>query len=585
MVGQLLSDSNHLLIRVAISPNGWTDDFLCLEWFKKVFVPYASKRNVTGLPIVLVFDGHGSHTALEMAEHAEEHNIILFCSPPHTTHYLQPLDVNFFGPVQRRWADRCDDLAMEGALVGERGMTRETLIPEYLAIRDAVMATPDLVKNAFRKTGLYPFDPNVLGDETSPAFAPSHLSSTQAHLPASFPVTIPSAPEPERQASDSDSGSYWSSSHPSITSASNSETSLTEPESQATPTGSSAITPSTQASTVSSGELTPAVRGQRSSSALEASLLERRRSHTELRRMSEEMLFNYIEGLSDIAEAAIAGQQQAESHAALVGVENGRLKALANKPKGKKRETLNINARVITGPEGKEKREAERARKAEKAKLALASKEKEATRVADRLRNLQENAATRSLSGPVNQNRQKTELEEIVDSLSVLSRNSAEVATALRAEGTREVLAERITKYLEANPDLENDERFVDLFRAGGRRSKRPALADPETDSRLFKSPRIALADIPVRMVPASSIPTAASPPISQPFTALAENQPQYSFRPDHNFNRHAYPALPSSGLRFQVPYSSFPAHGTSPSTMNYTPTASPFGPGYGLPR
>ncbi|KIO16024.1 hypothetical protein M407DRAFT_86487, partial [Tulasnella calospora MUT 4182] len=153
---QLLID---ICSSIAVSPNGWADDFLCLDWFINVFVPYATARNTSNRPIVLIFDGHGSHTAHEMAEHARKHNIILFCSPPHTTHLLQPLDVNFFGPIQKRWADRCDELAMEAVLVNERGMTRETVIPEYVAIRDAVMSTPGLVENAFRKTGLWPFDP------------------------------------------------------------------------------------------------------------------------------------------------------------------------------------------------------------------------------------------------------------------------------------------------------------------------------------------------------------------------------------------------------------------------------------------
>jgi hypothetical protein len=58
---------------------------------KKSFSPQATAQNMSGKPILLIYDGHGSHNTLELIELAREHNIILFCLPPHTTHKLQPL--------------------------------------------------------------------------------------------------------------------------------------------------------------------------------------------------------------------------------------------------------------------------------------------------------------------------------------------------------------------------------------------------------------------------------------------------------------------------------------------------------------
>ena len=37
-------------------------------------------------PILLIYDGHGSHTTLDWVTLARSNNIILFCVPPHTTH-------------------------------------------------------------------------------------------------------------------------------------------------------------------------------------------------------------------------------------------------------------------------------------------------------------------------------------------------------------------------------------------------------------------------------------------------------------------------------------------------------------------
>jgi hypothetical protein len=96
-----------------MSENGWTDDFLCKEWFVKSFIPQAMARNESGKPILLIYDSHGSHDTLNLIELAQQHNIILFCLPPHTTHKLQPLDVGVFGPFSRAWTDHCDEIVLE----------------------------------------------------------------------------------------------------------------------------------------------------------------------------------------------------------------------------------------------------------------------------------------------------------------------------------------------------------------------------------------------------------------------------------------------------------------------------------------
>ena len=56
------------------------------------------ERNTSGKPILLIFDGHGSHKKFKLLKLAKEHNIIIFSLPPHTTYKLQPLDIGIFGP-------------------------------------------------------------------------------------------------------------------------------------------------------------------------------------------------------------------------------------------------------------------------------------------------------------------------------------------------------------------------------------------------------------------------------------------------------------------------------------------------------
>ncbi len=54
-------------------------------------------------PVLLIFHGHHSHISLALIELARDNNIHLLCLPPHSTHLLQPLDVEVFGPVKAAW--------------------------------------------------------------------------------------------------------------------------------------------------------------------------------------------------------------------------------------------------------------------------------------------------------------------------------------------------------------------------------------------------------------------------------------------------------------------------------------------------
>lgn len=198
--------------RVGTSPNGWTDDEIGYEWFKTVFVPQATERNKKAtrqeeaekrqdnhdqpaiddeepvLPLILlIYDGHGSHTTLDWIEHACANNIILYCLPPHTTHWLQPLDVGCFGPLQIAWFNCCDEILDET----EEGMEMKDVVREYFVARKKAF-TKQNISQAWKKSGLCPLNPNLF---TASDFAPSHRSSTTCHTPHSFP-RMPHVPDP-----------------------------------------------------------------------------------------------------------------------------------------------------------------------------------------------------------------------------------------------------------------------------------------------------------------------------------------------------------------------------------------------------
>jgi hypothetical protein len=84
---------------VAVSETGYVNDELSLEWLRH-FERYSARRQV-GVYRLLLLDGYGSHCTMEFITFCDDHKIIPFCLPPHsTTQLLQPLDVVVFQPYK-----------------------------------------------------------------------------------------------------------------------------------------------------------------------------------------------------------------------------------------------------------------------------------------------------------------------------------------------------------------------------------------------------------------------------------------------------------------------------------------------------
>ena len=172
------------------------DDFLGMQWFEFTFLPQAKAHNTSGKPILLIFDGHGSHLSEKFHQLAMANNIHILCLPPHTTHRLQPLDVGIFGPLGNAFSRRCDDVLQE---TGEE-IPIQDFVKEYMhACTDAFK--PDTIKKAFKNSGICPLNPNIFTDAD---YAPSIPSLIHAHAPPSYP-TMPTSLMPRIHATDDNS--------------------------------------------------------------------------------------------------------------------------------------------------------------------------------------------------------------------------------------------------------------------------------------------------------------------------------------------------------------------------------------------
>ncbi|EGO04671.1 hypothetical protein SERLA73DRAFT_44734, partial [Serpula lacrymans var. lacrymans S7.3] len=161
------------------SINGWTNNFLCTEWFRKSFIPQSCAHNKFGKPTLLIYNGHGLHLTTTMIDLAIENQIHLLCLPLHTTHHLQPLDVGVSGPLQKAWYRHAELYTAKYGI----SIARRHVVKEYWEARKSAFVT-NTIMQAWRKCGFYPLNLNIF---TAADYAPSISTSTVNHAPALYP--------------------------------------------------------------------------------------------------------------------------------------------------------------------------------------------------------------------------------------------------------------------------------------------------------------------------------------------------------------------------------------------------------------
>ena len=175
-----------MLSRVAVSPNGWTDQELGFLWLRDVFDPQTAAINPTRATRLLLLDGHNSHCSIEFLNFAKSKNIEILCLPPHTTHALQPCDVGVFSPLASHWAAE-----VEKAFDSGEGVSRQTFLKVYHRARDQAM-TPQTIQAAWRKAGIHPLNYNEIPASAYLPATNTSINSTLSNLSLVHPM--PTAP-------------------------------------------------------------------------------------------------------------------------------------------------------------------------------------------------------------------------------------------------------------------------------------------------------------------------------------------------------------------------------------------------------
>jgi hypothetical protein len=140
---------------MGVSDSGYSNDELALEWIKHFARSVRHQRH--GAYTLLLFDGAWEHTTKQFLEICEENKIIPFCFPPHTTHFIQPLDVVVFQPY-KHWHSEAVNQALRS---GCTDFNQVEFLAELRQIRDNTFKI-STIKSAWRETGFIPWNPAIV---------------------------------------------------------------------------------------------------------------------------------------------------------------------------------------------------------------------------------------------------------------------------------------------------------------------------------------------------------------------------------------------------------------------------------------
>lgn len=173
----------------------WMDDILGEEWFHKVFLANCGPHR----PQLLILDSHSSHEVIGLLEAAVENDVHILALPPHTTHFLQPLDKSINGPLKAAYKSVCSEFMNASP---ENTVNKKSWPGLFRQSCERAL-TPQNITSGFRATGIHPLDrtaipsdalaPSKVFDSASTSTSPHVQPFEQDHESSSSTCLMPSA--------------------------------------------------------------------------------------------------------------------------------------------------------------------------------------------------------------------------------------------------------------------------------------------------------------------------------------------------------------------------------------------------------
>lgn len=173
----VLTDQN----RLGYSKKVYINGEISVDWLRD-WDAY-TRAKARGRRRLHLVDGHSSHYSRAFLQYAREHNIEVIGYPAHSSHIYQGLDVAISGKFKTTWSEVRDRYERQGMLI-----TKSNFLAVYAEAHLETLTEAN-IKAAFRKTGVIPFNRDVV---TAEMMAPSLESSSRGALPIhqSSPVRV-----------------------------------------------------------------------------------------------------------------------------------------------------------------------------------------------------------------------------------------------------------------------------------------------------------------------------------------------------------------------------------------------------------
>jgi hypothetical protein len=140
---------------IVTTPNGYIDDISALEFFDH-FERLSRTQRSPGKRTLLL-DGCENHFTKELFQKAQDAGVVLFPFPPHLTHILQPLDVGLFC-VYKHWHQ---EILLREIADGATDFNKADFLFHLQEVRARTTKRSTII-SSWQKTGIYPFDPEVV---------------------------------------------------------------------------------------------------------------------------------------------------------------------------------------------------------------------------------------------------------------------------------------------------------------------------------------------------------------------------------------------------------------------------------------
>eukprot|EP00762_Andalucia_godoyi_P001064 ANDGO_01968.mRNA.1 DDE superfamily endonuclease containing protein len=111
-------------LKICRSKKGWIYSTLFVQFLEDLKLQLPAERR--DAKIMLIVDGHSSHTTIEAVEWCCANNWELVTFPPHCTHKMQPLDVECYKIVKNAFRYEKHGMGEHGVEIGKHVLLRDS---------------------------------------------------------------------------------------------------------------------------------------------------------------------------------------------------------------------------------------------------------------------------------------------------------------------------------------------------------------------------------------------------------------------------------------------------------------------------